>query len=419
MIAFELTTQQKQMQQMARWFAQEHMRKVALEADRTHVVPDEFLHTVKRLGINQSAAVEDSDDKADKGASEKRVRERASEKRASEKRASEKRERTTNRTGVVLSEEMAWGDPALLLTFPGPGLGGPPIRIMGTKEQKERFFGVFKGKELTWGAYGLTEPSAGSDAAAIKTTAREDGDHYVLNGRKCFITNGARASWVVIFATVDRSLGRTGQRAFVVERDTPGFSVGRIEEKLGLCASETAELVLEDVRVHKDNLLGGEAHYRKKEGFMGAMKTFDSTRPLVGVMAVGMGRAAIEEVQAFFKANYMTGRPIARYAAIRDRIADNYRRLHAARLLCWRAAWMADMGIANAKEASMAKAYGAQVATWTLSDAVSFLGGHGVLRDSIVEKFYRDIKVFDIFEGTGQIQRVVISKRIVPGLRGF
>ncbi len=401
MIQLEPSKRQKQVRDMARWFAKEQMRPVALIADREHAVPEDFLHKVVELGITQGAVIED-------------------EGLASGKKEGE---RQTNRTGVIVTEEMGYGDPAIVLTLPGPGLGGPPVRFMGTPEQKERFLGIFNKRDgvLRWGAYGLTEPGAGSDAAAIRTSARKDGDHYVLNGRKCYITNGGRADWVVIFATVDPSLGRAGHRAFVVEKGTPGFSCGRIEEKLGLCASETAELVLEDARVPVENLLGGEAHYgaEKKGGFMGAMKTFDSTRPLVGAMAVGMARAALEETANFFKDNYLGGRPIPRYAALRDRLALNHSRIQAARLLCWRAAWMADKGLPNAKEASMAKAYGAQVAVWALSDAVQLLGAHGVLRGRIVEKFFRDIKVFDIFEGTGQIQRVVISKRIIPGLRGF
>src|SRR4029078_441900 len=162
---------------------------------------------------------------------------------------------------VMASEELAWGDPALLLSVPGPGLGGPPVRATGTPEQKERFFGVFKdmdkGGPLRWGADARTEPSAGSDVAGIRTSCRKDGKHWVINGRKCFITNGARASWNVIFATIDPSLGRAGHRAFVVEKGTPGFAVGRIEDKMGLRASETAELVLEDCRVPEENLLGG------------------------------------------------------------------------------------------------------------------------------------------------------------------
>src|SRR5262249_51523882 len=163
----------------------------------------------------------------------------------------------------------AWGDAALLMSIPGPGLGAPPVRASGTPAQKERFFGVFKdmSKELRWAAYALTEPGAGSDVAGIRTSCRRDGKYWVLNGRKCFITNGARASWSVVFATIDPSLGRAAHRAFVVEKGTPGFSVGKIEDKMGLRASETAELVFDDCRVHEDNLLGGEESYVSKEGF--------------------------------------------------------------------------------------------------------------------------------------------------------
>jgi acyl-CoA dehydrogenase len=403
MLSFDLTPKQRQLRDVVRWFAKDMVRPIALEADRQGRVPKDFLLKVDQMGIRQGAVVDDGSDRAPAGD------------------GGEKRGRSTNRTSVLISEEMGWADPAVVLSFPGPGLGGPPVRIMGTPEQKERFFSVFSQRdgEVHYGAYGLTEPGAGSDAAAIATTAREDGDHYVLNGRKCYITNGASADWVIIFATVDRSLGRAGHRAFVVERGTPGFEVGHIEKKMGLRASETAELVLDNVRVPRENLLGGEEHYQRREGFMGAMKTFDRTRPLVAAMAVGMARAAMEESRRFFRENYMVGRPIARYAAIRDRLADNLRRIQAARLLCWRAAWMADLGKPNAQEASMSKAYAAQVAMRACSEAVQFLGAQGAIRDSIVEKFFRDIKVFDIFEGTGQIQRVVISKRIIQGLRSF
>src|SRR5262249_53066895 len=245
----------------------------------------------------------------------------------------------TNRTAAVGAEELAWADASLLLSLPGPGLGGPPVRATGTAEQKKRFFGRFEGMDtgpLRWGAYGLTEPGAGSDVAGIRTSCRKDGNHWVLNGRKCFITNGGRAIWTVIFATVDPTLGRAGHRAFVVEKGTPGFSVGKIEEKMGLRANETAELVLEDCRVPAENLLGGEDAYRSKEGFMTAMKTFDNTRPLVGAMAIGIGRAAYEHACDFVKENYVLGRPIPRYAAIAERLARAGRRLEAARMLVWR-----------------------------------------------------------------------------------
>jgi len=315
---------------------------------------------------------------------------------------------------------MAWGDISVLMSLPGPGLGGPPVLFTGTPEQKERFFAVFNQPGLHWGAYGLTEPGAGSDVAHIKTTARKDGSHWVLNGRKCYITNGGRADWVVVFATIDAKLGRAGHRAFVVERGTPGFSVGKIEDKMGLRASETAELVLEDCRVPTENLLGGEQHYEGGgTGFMAAMKTFDSSRPMVAVLGIGIARAAYEATRDFVRDNYVLARPLPRYAVLADKLAAMKRLLDASRLMCWRAAWMADEGVPNAKEASMSKAYAAKAAMSVCRDAVQILGAHGLEQSRLVEKWYRDIKVFDIFEGTGQIQRIVISKRILKEIPTF
>jgi acyl-CoA dehydrogenase len=225
---------------------------------------------------------------------------------------------------------------------------------------------------------------------------------------------------VVIFATVDPTQGRAGHRAFVVEKGTPGVICGKIEQKMGIRASETAELVLEDVRLPEENLLGGEEHYlRGKEGFMAAMKTFDSSRPMVGVLGVGIARAAYDHTREFVREHYELGRPIPRYAQLAEKLAEMKRLVDASRLMCWRAAWMADEGLPNAKEASMAKAYAARSAMHVCSSAVQILGAHGLEKQQWVEKWYRDIKVFDIFEGTGQIQRIVISKRILKEMPNF
>jgi acyl-CoA dehydrogenase len=370
-----------------------------LQADRDHRFSDDFLLRLAQMrGMVQQGEIPEEYGGEGEGVGEAR---------------DAKGKKQGNRAALIGAEEIAWGDCSLLLCLPGPGLGGPPLRFMGTREQKQRFFGVFKQEGLHYGAYGLTEPGAGSDVSGIKTTCRKVGRDWILSGRKCFITNGGRADWVVIFATVDLALGRAGHRAFVVEKGTPGFSVGKIEEKMGLRASETAELVLEECRVPAENLLGGEEHYRGKEGFLGAMKTFDSTRPMVGAMATGIARAAFEYARDFVKENYVLGRPIPRYQQLAATLAECSRLVEASRLLCWRAAWMADEGIPNAKEASMAKAYSARAAMQVCRDAVQILGAHGLEKQQFVEKWYRDIKVFDIFEGTGQIQRIVISKRIL------
>jgi acyl-CoA dehydrogenase len=390
---FTLTAQQRQIRELLHGVAKNVLRPLALEADRTKRYPDEVL---ERLSYMRGASP--GSDVPEEYGGEAKER---------------KGPREASRFTMLATEELAWGDAAVLLCLPGPGLGGPPVRFMGTEEQRRRFFGLLKRPGLHWGAYGLTEPGAGSDVSAIKTSCRRDGDSWILNGRKCFITNGARADWVVIFATVDAHLGRAGHRAFVVEKGTPGFHVGKIEEKMGLRASETAELVLDDCRVPHENLLGGDAHYSTNEGFMGAMKTFDASRPTVASIAIGIARAAHDYAREFVRDHYVLGRPLPRYAQIATLLAEQARTIDAGRLMCWRAAWMADEGLPNAKEASMAKAYAAKIAMKVCAEAVQLLGAHGLERHQLVEKWYRDIKVFDIFEGTAQIQRVVIAKRIL------
>jgi acyl-CoA dehydrogenase len=408
MIDFTLSNRQQQIKEAIHGLGVSVIRPQCLSWDREKKVPADFLRNLAQLagGITGGLATMDRD----------------AEKKAE---GGEKKRSHINMTSIVAAEEMAWSDAGLLLCLPGPGLGGPPIRGSGTPEQKERFFGVFKdmleGGDLKWGAYALTEPGAGSDVAAIRTSCRKEGKDWVLNGRKCFITNGARASWNVVFATIDPTLGRAGHRAFVVEKGTPGFYVGRIEDKMGLRASETAELVLEECRVPEENLLGGEEKYVTKEGFMTAMKTFDNTRPLVGAMAIGIGRAAYEYARDFVKSNYVLSRHTPRYAAIAERLARVGRQLEAARLVTWRAGWMADAEEPNAKEASMSKAMAGQAAIRACIEAIEICGAEGTLaRDhQLLEKWFRDIKVYDIFEGTGQIQRVVISKRLFLDLKSF
>ena len=409
-IEFQLSKRQREIQGAIQQFAAGVIRPQSLTWDREHGVPEEFLRNL----VNMSKAMGSS------------IAMGPSAPAQSTASADEKKKSQANLNTVIALEEMAWGDAALLLCVPGPGLGGPPVRASGTPAQKERFLTIFHdmgdvGQELRWGAYALTEPGAGSDVAGIRTTCRKDGAHWVLNGRKCYITNGARASWNVVFATIDPALGRAGHRAFVVEKGTAGFSVGRIEDKMGLRASETAELVLEDCRVPEENLLGGEESYLTKEGFMTAMKTFDNTRPVVAAMAIGIGRAAYEYARDFVKENYVLSRPVPRYAAIAERLARIGRGLEAARMTTWRAAWMADHGEPNAKEASMCKALAGQAAIRACIDAIEICGAEGSIQKDhqLLEKWFRDIKVYDIFEGTGQIQRIVISKRLLTDLRSF
>lgn len=413
-IELTLTKRQLELQSAIRSVATNVIRPQSLAWDRAHRIPDEFLLRFSQMaasmggpasswGVQGLGASTNAKENADK--------------------ASDKKRGGAMVTTVIAAEELSSGDAALLLCLPGPGLGGPPVRSSGTPEQQERFFSVFKDMSagLRWGAYALTEPGAGSDVAGIRTSCKKVGREWILDGRKCFITNGARASWNVVFATVDPSLGRAGHRAFVVEKSTPGFSIGKIEEKMGLRASETAELVFDGCRVPEDNLLGGEERYQSKEGFLTAMKTFDNTRPLVAAMAIGIGRAAYEYARDFVKDHYILSRPIPRYAALAERLARVGRNLAAARAIIWRAAWLADHDIANAKEASMAKAAAGQASIRACIEAIEICGAHGTISEdhALLEKWFRDIKVYDIFEGTGQIQRIVIAKRLMPELRGF
>ncbi len=407
LIDISLTKKQLETREMIRAFAKNVIRPQAMTWDREGGIPDDFLRNMAMMAtaMGSNAMRSGLGDEA-------------------EKPEDGKKKGGGNLFSVLVAEELAWGDGGLLLNLPGPGLGGPPVRASGTPEQKQRFFGIFKDMSsgpLRWGAYGLTEPAAGSDVAGIRTSCRKDGRHWVLNGRKCYITNGAKASWTVIFATIDPALGRAGHRAFVVEKGTPGFSVGRLEDKMGLRASETAELVLEDCRVPEENLLGGDEKYTSKEGFMTAMKTFDNTRPLVGAMALGIGKAAYDYACDFVKDHYVLTRPVPRYAALAERLARVGRALESARVLTWRAAWMADAGVPNAKEASMSKAAAGQAAIRACIEAIEICGAEGSIatEHQLLEKWFRDIKVYDIFEGTGQIQRIVISKRLIEGLKSF
>ncbi|MBI5309525.1 MAG: acyl-CoA dehydrogenase family protein [Actinobacteria bacterium] len=332
---------------------------------------------------------------------------------ASENGGAPKAEETGTKNGTNLSTalsiiEMCWGDTGLLLTMPGQGLGNSAIAAVANEEQLKRF----KGK---WAAMAITEPEAGSDSASIRTTAVKDGDYYVLNGEKIFVTSGERADVVVVWANVDPSAGRAGIKSFVVERDNPGLKLDRLEHKLGIRASDTANFILQDCRVHKDNLLG-DPEVRTDKGFGGVMQTFDNTRPLVAAMALGCSRAALDELRtlltdAGFEIDY--DRPTAHQPGAVAEFIELEADWEAALLLTMQAAWMADNRKPNSVHASMAKAKAGRSGTDITLRAVKLAGSVGYSENELLEKWSRDSKILDIFEGTQQIQLLIIARQLL------
>jgi acyl-CoA dehydrogenase len=318
-----------------------------------------------------------------------------------------------NRNGSNMSSllgliELCWGDVGLLLAMPRQGLGQAAIAAVANEEQLQRFGGK-------WAAMAITEPEAGSDSAAIRTTARLDGDEYVLNGEKIFVTSGDRAELIVVWATLDRGAGRAAIKSFVVERDNPGLKLDRLEHKLGIRASDTANFVLQDCRVPKENLLGS-AEIAPKGGFSGVMQTFDNTRPLVAGMAVGVARACLEAtrehlLEAGIEIDYDTP-PALQSAAAAEFIAMEAD-WEAARLLTMQAAWMADNGKPNSLQASMAKAKAGRVGTDVALRCVALCGATGFAEGELMEKWARDAKILDLFEGTQQIQLLIIARLLL------
>jgi acyl-CoA dehydrogenase len=318
------------------------------------------------------------------------------------------------------SEELCWGDAGLFVSMPNAGLGGAAVAAAGTPEQKERFLKRFSEGKPKWGAMAITEPGCGSDSAAVTTTAAREGDYWVLNGTKIFCTSGQMAAeksegFVVVWATVDKRAGRAGIKPFVVEHNTPGMTVARVENKLGIRVSDTAMLSFDNCRVPLDNLLGS-AEVKPEGGFKDVMATFDATRPIVAAMATGVGRAALDHVRDFLADQNVPvryGISPRRLTSLERDFMEMEMQLKAARLLTWRAAWMLDMGQRNSLEASMAKAKAGKAVTLITQKAVELLGPLGYSRTLLVEKWMRDAKINDIYEGTQQINLLIVARRIL------
>jgi acyl-CoA dehydrogenase len=330
------------------------------------------------------------------------------EKKAAEDAASGSTKNGGNIATVLSMMELCWGDVGLALTIPRQGLGNAALAAVGTPEQKAKF-----GKR--WISMAITEPNAGSDSAAIRTTARLVGDEWVLNGEKIFVTAGQRSDAVVVWATLDASLGRAAIKSFLVPKGSPGLKVARLDHKLGIRASDTATLLLEDCRVPKENILGS-AEIDTSKSFAGAMKTFDNTRPVVAAMACGVARAAVERAREILeKANAVRGNERSPWlgSAVEAELCRMEAEVEVAKLLTIKSAWMADNRVPNSVEASMAKAKAGRVCTEVTLRCVELCGAAAYAETDLLEKWSRDAKILDIFEGTQQIQLLVVARRLL------
>lgn len=382
MIDFSLTEEQKALQQMAREFAEKEMRPNAAKYDRIDEFPREILQKAFEVGI---ISCEIPPEYGGGG--------------------------LNHLDTVILSEELAWGCAGMYTTTMASSLAFTPIILFGTHEQKTTYLTPFT-EEMNVASFCLTEREAGSDAGSLKTRARKVGNEYIINGSKCFITNGGIASLYVVFALTDPAKGARGMSAFIVPRDTPGLVIGKEEDKMGHRASNTAELFFEDVKIPAGNLLAKEGM-----GFIIAMKTLDKTRAPVGAGGVGLGRAALEYAIDYSKTRVQFGKPIALFQSIAFKIAQMAAEINAARFMVWNAAWRLDQGLKAGKESAMAKFFATDIAMKVANDALEIFGGYGYMKDYPMEKLMRDAKLLQIYEGTNYIQRLVVSHEVIGPIK--
>lgn len=374
-----LTEDQLEMQEIARRIAQERMKPVSEQYDKDGTFPWDIVEVMRQSDLFAILVPEEYD----------------------------------GISGMVMdlavvTEELCTVDAGISLAFGATGLGMYPILLAGSEEQKQKYLPqIAAGEQLA--AFALTEANAGSDASAIETTARKDGDHYILNGTKQWITNGGEAGIYTVFAMTDRSRGARGASCFIVEKDTPGFTFGKKEDKMGIRASSTRELIFEDCRIPKENLVG-----REGTGFITAMKVFDKSRPMVGAQAVGVARGAFEAAARYSKERRQFGQPISSFQAVQFMLADMATQIEAARALVFQTARMIDSGARRyAKESAMCKYFASDVAMKVTVDAVQILGGYGYMKEYPVEKMMRDAKILQIYEGTNQIQRGIVASNLL------
>jgi acyl-CoA dehydrogenase len=383
---------------MAHYFAEYEIRPAAARHDREESMPWELMAKAQQQGISQT-----------------RILDEAVAKRGKEEReADPSKPRFAAQLQVAASEELSWGCAGIALALVGSGLAATPVAAMGSIEQQDLFLKAMDGLDehgrVKVAAMALSEPATGSDISGLSTTATQDGDHWVINGSKQWITNGQSAAIFVVWAQTDPSLGRAGVRGFLVERGTPGLIPGKKEHKIGIRASETAAVHFEECRVHKDMLLGVA---RPKTGGLGdTKKMLDSTRPAVGAGAVGIARAAYEYTLDFVQRETLRGRRLCEHQHIAFAMAEMAMEIEASRLLVHKAAWMSDNRIENVMQASIAKAHAANTSRTVTMRCLEILGDAATEPGNLVEKCYRDAKIYDIFEGTGQIQRRIIAKHL-------
>jgi acyl-CoA dehydrogenase len=376
-VSFELTSEQVALRDLAREFAEKEIRPKAAEYDEHSTHPADIIEKAHEVGLMNPHVPEEFGGVG-----------------------------LSMFDGMLIGEELSWGCAGIAVSIVANMLGAAPVVLAGTDDQKRRWLPPLIESPMLC-SFALTEPNAGSDVSGIQTTAVREGDEYVLNGSKMFITNAGHADWIVVFASTDRSQGHRGLSAFVVPTDLDGVTIEKHLDKMGQRATDTSAVALQDVRVPDENRLGEEG-----EGFKIAMRTLDHTRPGTAAGAVGVARAAYEYAVEYSRERVQFGQPIAMNQGVNFLIADMAAEIEAARLLTWQAAWLLDQGKRATLQSSFAKRFASDMAMKVATDAVQIFGGYGYIKEYPVEKLMRDAKLFQIYEGTSQIQRLVIAREI-------
>jgi acyl-CoA dehydrogenase len=376
-VSFALTNEQRELRQLAREFAEKEIRPKAAEYDEQSTHPADIIAKAHEVGLMNPHIAEEYGGLGLPGFD-----------------------------GMLIGEELSWGCSGIAVSIVANTLGAAPVMIAGTEQQKRQWLSPLIEEPILC-SFGLSEPNAGSDVSGIQTTAVGDGDEYVINGSKMFITNAGHADWLVVFASTDKSQGHRGLSAFIVPTDLDGVTVEKHLDKMGQRATDTSALAFQDVGVPVENRLGEEG-----EGFKIAMKTLDFTRPGTAAGAVGVAQAAYDYAVDYAKTRVQFGQPIAMNQGVSFLVADMATEIEAARLLVWQAAWLADRGKRATLQSSFAKRFSADTAMKVTTDAVQIFGGYGYTKEYPVEKLMRDAKLFQIYEGTSQIQRLVIAREI-------